>query len=86
MTTFNDGVDRISAIAVINNDNVPEDNETFSLTISDLVPTTARIGALRSMQLVIVANDQPHGVLQFDLVTSAHDIVLPCNNKLCLLM
>ena len=71
VTTFNDGVDRISAIAVINNDNIPEDNETFSLTISELVPTTAQIGAQRSMQLVIAANDQPHGVLQFDMVTSA---------------
>ena len=68
VTTFNDGVDRVSATAVIINDNIPEGNETFSLMISELVPTTAQIGALSSMQLVIAANDQPHGLLQFDSV------------------
>lgn len=70
MTTFNDGMDRVSAVAVIINDNIPEGNETFILTISELVPTTAQIGGLSSMMLVIRANDQPHGSLQFDPVSS----------------
>ena len=69
MTTFNDGVDRVSATAVILNDNIPEGNETFTLMISELVPISAEIGALSLMQLVITANDQPHGLVQFDSVT-----------------
>ena len=68
VTTFQDGTNRVSATALIINDNVPEGNETFVLTISELVPRTAQIGALSSMLLVIRANDQPNGMLQFDSV------------------
>ena len=68
VTTFQDGTDRVSATALIINDDDPEGNETFILTISELVPRTAQIGVLSSMRLVIRANDQPNGILQFDLV------------------
>lgn len=51
----------------VNNDNLPEDNETFIWTI--ISAGTAQIGARSSLEMIISASDQPHGLLQFDSVS-----------------
>ena len=68
VTTFADGSSQSTATAVINNDNIPEGNETFTLTILD-VSSGAMVGTPASMQLIIRANDEPHGRFQFDTVS-----------------
>lgn len=67
ITTFADGSAETEATAVIRNDALPEGNETFTLTISDL-STGAVIGAVNTMQLIIRANDQPYGLFQYHMV------------------
>lgn len=71
VTTFADGANQTMATAVIINDNTPEGNETFTLTISS--SAGAQIGPRPSMQLIIRASDEPHGLFQFDMVCHERD-------------
>lgn len=66
VTTFADGSDEAEATVVIRNDAIPETNETFTLRIVGL--SSGAIGVMNTMQLIISANDQPHGLLQFHMV------------------
>lgn len=68
VTTFADGSGQTTATAVIRNDNIPEGNETFTLTISSL-SSGAQVGSRASMQLIIRANDEPYGRLLFHNVS-----------------
>jgi hypothetical protein len=68
VTTFPDGGRQAIATAVIRNDNIPEGNETFILTIMD-VSSGAVVGTPASLQLIIRANDEPQGRFQFDAVS-----------------
>lgn len=72
VTTFADGDDQATATAVIRNDNLPEGNETFTLTISGL--SSGEIGDASSMQLIIRANDEPNGRFQFDAVSPCSEV------------
>lgn len=67
VTTFADGSAETQATAVIRNDAIPETNETFIFTITDV--SSGQIGALNSMQLIIRANDQPNGLFQYSTVS-----------------
>lgn len=68
VVTFASGSDEASAVALLRNDDVPEGNETFLLTISD-VGSGAQIGSPSVIQLIIRASDQPFGLLRFDEVS-----------------
>lgn len=68
MTTFDDGSSQTTATAVLRNDNIPEGNETFTLTISSL-SSGAQVGARSSMQIIVRASDEPYGRFQFDTVS-----------------
>lgn len=61
---------------------MPEGNETYTVEISS-VASGAEIGAVNTMQLVILANDEPHGNFQFVEVSKAmilsYYIVQECN-------
>lgn len=71
VTSFSDGATSASAVGIILNDNIPEGNETFTLTITS-VSSGATIGARSTLSLTIRANDEPYGLLQFHMV-------MPCN-------
>ena len=90
VTTFADGSSQTQATAVIVNDAIPEGNETFILTISEV--SSGLIGSLSTMRLIIRANDQPYGLFQYHMVSvrfhvSDHSLLhlyyirLPCHNK-----
>ena len=68
-----------SAIVVVRNDAVPEGNETFTVQITG-ARFGAEVGNRNTMQLIIRANDEPHGALQFDSVSDfvnhVHDIII----------
>ena len=82
VVTFADGSGQVSATAVIRNDNIPEGNETFTLTIT-AVSGGAQIGSLSSMELIIRASDEPHGLLQFDTVRIISSFSSLTINKMC---
>ena len=64
---FVNGSSQTTVHVTIHNDDLPEDNETFIWTIVNA--GTAQIGARRSLEMIISASDQPHGLLQFDSVS-----------------
>lgn len=68
VTTFADGSSQTTATVVIINDNIPEGNETFTLTISGL-SSGAQTGTRPSMQLIIRASDEPYGSFQYNTVS-----------------
>ena len=68
VVSFNDGVATSDATLVIVNDNLPEGNETFTVTITD-ARNGAEIGIRNTMTLVILASDEPFGSMQFDSVS-----------------
>ena len=68
MATFSNGVAQSSATVVIQNDRLPEGNETFTLRITG-ARFGAEIGERDTMQLIIRASDEPYGAFQFDTVS-----------------
>ena len=64
---FSDGSSTAMAVLVVVNDVIPENNETF---IWRLVDTgQAELGSSPTIEVIILASDQPHGLLQFTMVT-----------------
>lgn len=68
MAPFLDGVTQASAVVIVRNDAVPEGNETFTVRITG-ARFGAEVGNRSTMQLIIRANDEPHGAFQFDQVS-----------------
>ena len=66
---FPNGVSRASAVVIVRNDAVPEGNETFTVQITG-ARFGAEIGERNTMQLIIRANDEPHGAFQFNSVSA----------------
>ena len=69
--SFNDNqVGERTTILQLINDAVPEGNETYLVEIIS-VGGGAEIGTVSAMQLVILANDEPHGRFQFAEVSGS---------------
>ncbi len=69
VATFADGSAETTATAILNNDNNPEGNETFTMTLVAVNSNFgATLGTPASLEITVRANDDPHGVLQFDSV------------------
>ena len=67
VVTIPDGVTTVNTVLVLINDNIPEGNETFLVEITG-TRLGAEIGAQNTMELVVMANDEPHGQLEFEQV------------------
>jgi len=63
---FFDGMSDASASLSIINDDIAEGNETFIVEIVSV--TGAAIGSPNTTELVILANDEPYGRVQFNQV------------------
>lgn len=50
------------------NDNIPEGNERYIVAITNVFGMGANIGSPSILELTIIANDEPHGVVEFDQV------------------
>lgn len=66
---FSDGSSQAVAVVTVVNDNIPEGNETFVWRIVNT--GVAQLGRRNSTEVIISASDQPHGELQFAMVTHA---------------
>ena len=66
---FPDGASTASASLVLNNDMIPEGNETFQVVITNAFGG-AEIGSQSTMELVVRASDEPHGEFQFTEVSA----------------
>lgn len=64
---FLDGVNQTNVTVTVINDNFPEVNETFTWSI--ISAPGAQVGARNTLEMIISASDQPHGLFQFDNVS-----------------
>ena len=65
---FPDGATTASAVLVLHNDAIPEGNETFQVEITNVFGSGGiepEIGSQSTMELVVLASDEPHGEFQF---------------------
>ena len=83
VATFLEGETNAVANVFVINDNIPEGNETFTVVISDAL-SGAEVGLRSSMELVISANDEPFGSVQFDAVSDTINMCV-CVYHLCCL-
>ena len=66
LATFQPGQTESIVSVLPNNDNIPEDRETFNFTISTEDGNDALLGSPVSVEIVILPNDDYAGVFRFD--------------------
>ena len=66
---FNDGMSDASGTLLIMNDDISEGNETFIVEIVSAIG--AVVGSPNTIELIILANDEPNGHVQFNQVCIA---------------
>ena len=64
-----------SATLILRNDEIPEGNETFIVQITG-TRLGAEIGSQNTMELVVRANDEPHGQFRFDQVCQMFNVIV----------
>ena len=64
---FSGGVTTANGVLIVQNDAIPEGNETFLLQINE-ARLGAEIGPVSTMLLTIIASDDPYGEFQFNQV------------------
>lgn len=65
---FNDGMTTASGTLFVQGDETPEGNETFIVEIFSVFG--AAIGSPDTLELIILANDEPYGFVEFSQVGS----------------
>ncbi len=64
---FGDGSSQATVVVTVTNDNIPEGEESFTWRIANT--GLAQLGNRSTTLVIIEASDQPHGELQFTMVT-----------------
>lgn len=72
---FLNGITSTTGSLIVQNDVIPEGNETFLLRIID-ARFGAEVGSANTMLLTVIASDDPYGQLQFNQVRECRSILI----------
>ena len=85
---FGDGVNHSECIFTIQDDEIPEVNETFSIELSLSTPKTGTVISPSVAYLIILANDDAFGNIGFNEVSEmtarVQDIFIKTKHRLCI--